>query len=102
VHKRRVEQAPAAVPDAPFVLDPNAILFPDQFRRLFRLRASTLRREVREGRLTVYQRGGRYYLLGSEILAWLRGGLVTPRRRRHEGNGQAPESPAAGKGVDRG
>src|SRR5262245_7404517 len=93
------EQAsPAATQDTPFVLDPNAILFPDQFRRLFRLRASTLRREVREGRLTVYQRGGRYYLIGSEILAWLRGGVVTPRSRTAARNGSANGRPREGGG----
>src|SRR5262249_51789350 len=74
-HPQILEADPATA-EAPFVLHPNAILFPDQFKRLFRLKESTLRREVREGRLVVYKRGGRYYLIGSEIMEWLRGGEV--------------------------
>jgi hypothetical protein len=52
------------------------------FRRAFALRETTVRREVREGRLRIAKRAGRYYLLGEWILDWLRGGEI--RRRTSE------------------
>jgi hypothetical protein len=68
-----------AVPVAVHAVEPTGVYFVDTFRKLFRLRKSTLRREVREGRLRVARRAGRYYLLGEWILEWLRGGEL-PRR----------------------
>jgi hypothetical protein len=79
-HATSAEPQAAAAADPPFVLHPDAIIFPDQFRKLFRLRESTLRREVREGRLKVYKRGGRYYLIGREVMAWLRGGELKAKK----------------------
>jgi hypothetical protein len=38
------------------------------------LARATLRREIRLGRLRVAKRAGRYYLLGSWLLEWLRQG----------------------------
>jgi hypothetical protein len=84
-------------PMAPFVLDPNAILFPDQFRQLFRLRADTLRREVRLGRLKVHKRGGRYYLIGSDVMAWIRGGEVKPPGQKAGANGAQPPAEEEGR-----
>jgi hypothetical protein len=77
-------QRPAHVPAEPHVIHPNAVYFGELFQRLFRMTKSTLRREVREGRLRVSKRGGRYLLLGSWILAWIEAGEVQRRR------GQAP------------
>jgi hypothetical protein len=45
-----------------------------------KLKTSTIRREVKAGRLRVSKRAGRYYLLGSWILEWLAGGEL-PRRK---------------------
>jgi hypothetical protein len=74
----RRKQAFAAVERgaAPAVhaIDPNGIYFVDTFQEIFRLRKSSLRREIRENRLRVSKRCGRYYLLGEWILAWLRDG----------------------------
>jgi hypothetical protein len=50
---------------------PTAVYFVDTFRKLFRLKESSLRREVREGRLRIAKRCNRYYLLGRWILEWL-------------------------------
>jgi hypothetical protein len=72
-------EAPPAGPIAVHVVEPTGVYFVDTFRKLFRLRKSTLRREVREGRLRISKRAGRYYLLGEWILEWLRGGEL-PRR----------------------
>jgi hypothetical protein len=57
----------------------TSVYFVDTFRKLFRLHKSTIRREVREGRLRIARRAGRYYLLGEWILEWLREGEL-PRR----------------------
>jgi hypothetical protein len=83
-------QGPAA-PAAVHAVDPTAVYFVDTFKTLFRLRTSTVRREVREGRLRIAKRAGRYYLLGEWILQWLREGEV-PRRsgpKKASGNGTA-------------
>jgi len=54
------------------------------------LTASTIRREVREGRLRVSKRCGRYYLLGEWLLEWIAGGEVK-RRVTPSTNGHAEE-----------
>ena len=48
----------------------------DQLRRVLGLRARTLPREVRAGRLVVCKRAGRYFVFGSDVKKWLRGGVV--------------------------
>jgi hypothetical protein len=79
---------PAAAPP-PFVpVDPTGVYFADAFERLFRLKRSTLRREVREGRLRIAKRAGRYFLLGRWILEWVEGGEVR-RPPSHQCNGAA-------------
>jgi hypothetical protein len=71
---------PDAVPPPPVhVIHEHAVYSADAFRQVFGLSASSLRREVRERRLRVYKRCGRYYLLGEDVLDWLRGGLVRAR-----------------------
>jgi hypothetical protein len=40
-------------------------------RKAMKLRSSSIRREVREGRLRVAKRCGRYYIVGQWILDWL-------------------------------
>jgi hypothetical protein len=90
------DAAPAVVEQLPpvHVIHEHGVYHPDQFRAIFRLSASSLRREVREGRLRVYKRCGRYYLTGDQILAWLRGGEVIrgkPAACGANGNGHAPE-----------
>jgi hypothetical protein len=59
-------------------------------KRIFNLRDSTIRREVREGRLRIAKRAGRYFLLGEWILEWLRAGEV---RRRSVCPAQEEASP---------
>jgi hypothetical protein len=68
-------------------IDPHNVYLVDQLRQLLRLRDSTIRREVREGRLRIAKRAGRYYLLGSWILEWLEAGEV---RRRTPGRNGVP------------
>jgi hypothetical protein len=64
---------PATTPSV-HAIDPNGVYFVDTFQAIFRLRKSSLRREIRENRLRVSKRCGRYYLLGEWILDWLRDG----------------------------
>jgi hypothetical protein len=66
------------------VIDPTGVYTPAWVRSALRLRGSTLRREIREGRLTVSKRAGRYFILGEQLLDWLRGGEVK-RRPKHAG-----------------
>ena len=72
---------PAPPPSAPHVIDPDAVYSVEEFQRALKLRASTARREFREGRLRVARRAGKNYILGEWILEWLRGGEL-PRRRK--------------------
>jgi hypothetical protein len=58
------------------VVHVDGVYFPADMERLFHLKKSSLRREIRERRLNVCKRCGRYYILGSQILAWLRGGKL--------------------------
>jgi hypothetical protein len=76
----------AAIADAPTVhrVDPTGVYFVDTFQRLFRLKTSSVRREVREGRLRIAKRCNRYYLLGTWILEWIEAGEV-----KKEAAGQA-------------
>ena len=72
--RRKTEASTAAPPEQIHVIEATGIYFTDTARRLLRLRASSLRREIREGRLQVCKRCGRHYFLGAQLLEWLRGG----------------------------
>jgi hypothetical protein len=72
--RTKATSPPAASPPSAHVIHPHAVYFSDTLRELFRLKRSTVRREVKEGRLRVARRAGRYYLLGEWILEWLRAG----------------------------
>jgi hypothetical protein len=74
-----VEQATPSPVLSLVVIDPNAVIMPDDLRRMLRLKTSTLRREIREGRLRVCKRAGRYFFLGEQVLAWLRSGELPAR-----------------------
>jgi hypothetical protein len=76
------DQAGATEPQlaAPFVIDPNGVYLPETVRKALKLRASSIRREVREGRLRVAKRCGRHYLLGTWILEWLAAGELSGAR----------------------
>jgi hypothetical protein len=81
------EAAPApAPPPHVHIIHPTAIYSTDEARAVLRLRASSLRRELREGRLIVSKRCGRYYFTGRMLLDWINGGIV---RRGSASNGTA-------------
>jgi len=76
--KTRVEAAPPAAPPAPAIIHPTGVYQVATVRAMLGLRQSSLRRELREKRLRVCKRCGRYYFLGEQLLTWLRGGEVCP------------------------
>lgn len=61
--------------DAPIII-PTAVYTSETLKSVLGLRASTIAREIRLGRLQVSRRAGRYYVLGSWVLAWLVAGQV--------------------------
>ncbi len=71
------------------VIAPNSVYDVAAARAALRLNKTTIRREVREGRLRVSCRAGRCYLLGEWLLDWLRSG-PPPRRTRSECNSTTP------------
>jgi hypothetical protein len=68
------------VTQEPHVIHPHAVYTLAAAQLALGLPKSTLRREVRLGRLRVSKRAGRYFLLGAWLLEWLRSGEIL---RRH-------------------
>src|SRR5262249_58981934 len=79
-------EPPPAIGVQPRVVDPHAVFSREEFQAYFRISRATVRNEVREGRLRVSKRAGRYWLLGARILAWLQEGEVV-KSRSSERNG---------------
>jgi hypothetical protein len=73
----------------PHLIKPTAVYTVEQARTALHLKSSTIRREVREKRLRVSKRAGRYHILGEWLLEWIREGEVqrrTPDRNGHSAN----------------
>jgi len=68
--------APRVQPPAVHIIEPTAVYLLEDAIRIFRLKKSTIRRELREGRLRVSKRAGRYYLLGRWLLEWIEAGEI--------------------------
>jgi hypothetical protein len=68
-------------------IHPNDVFLAADVQAALRLNRSTIRREVREGRLRVSKRAGRYYFLGSWLLEWIAGGEVERKARAAALNG---------------
>src|SRR5262249_21766151 len=60
------------------VIHPNAVYFLDTAPVLLRVKSSTIQREVREKRLHVSRRAGRYFILGKWVLEWIEAGCHRP------------------------
>jgi hypothetical protein len=87
-------ETPPSAPTAPtaHVIKPTAIYSKDGARRALGLAVHTLAREIRKGRLRAVQRGGKVFIIGEDLLAWLRGGeLLRPWKPKGEG----PDAPTA-------
>src|SRR5262245_10814092 len=85
---RRARSKPAEVlraaierPAGSCIIDSRAVFSVDEARQLLHLRKSSIRREVREGRLRISKRCGRYYLLGQWIWEWLERGELKSRKQ---------------------
>jgi len=70
-----------ATPRQVHVIHATAVYSTDDARTILHLKASSLRREIREGRLAVAKRCGRHYFLGSMLLDWLKAGTIRRQRR---------------------
>jgi hypothetical protein len=70
-------------------IHPNDVYSAAGAREALGLTASTIRREVREGRLRVSKRAGRYFLLGAWLLEWIAGGEVRRSGADRGRNGEA-------------
>jgi hypothetical protein len=66
-------------PPPPVVIQPNGVYIVAQVRAMLGLRQSSLRREIREGRLRVNKRCGKYFFLGQQLIDWLAGGEIDRR-----------------------
>jgi hypothetical protein len=85
--RQNLDGAPdAADPPPPHRIDATAVYTRAAAQAALGLNRTTLAREIREGRLRVSKRAGRYFLLGEWILEWLRAGEVR-RRPAAERNG---------------
>ena len=60
------------------VIHPNAVYFLDPAPVRLRVKAATSLREVREKRLHVSRRAGRYFILGMWVLEWIEAGCHPP------------------------
>src|SRR5262249_10660522 len=73
----------------PHVIASTAIYSLVQAQQALGLRKSTLAREIREGRLRVAKRAGKYFVLGAWLLAWVEGGELKRRAAVLPAAGQA-------------
>jgi hypothetical protein len=68
----------------PHTIVPTAVYDLEAARAALNLAKTTLNRELRQGRLRVTKRAGKYFVLGTWLLEWLRAGEVR-RARKTEG-----------------
>src|SRR5262249_44987517 len=71
--------------EAPAVIHVNAVYTARQLVAALGLRQSTIRREVKAGRLRVSKRAGRYFFLGQFVLEWLQSGEIERKDPAPEG-----------------
>ena len=98
---------PALLPSHPrtewtHVIHADGVYTVEDLRRVFGLKASSVRREVRLGRLRMSKRCGRHYCLGKWVLQWLESGELKRRcdqRDTNEGcNGSNQQSAEEARG----
>jgi hypothetical protein len=76
-------QAPFGI-EHPHVIQPTAVYTVEDLRGIFKLGSSSVRREVRLGRLRIAKRCGRYVCLGEWVLEWIEGGELRRRAGRRD------------------
>jgi hypothetical protein len=77
--------------EPPHVIYATAVYTVDDLRRIFGLKASSVRREVRMKRLRIAKRCGRYFCLGQWILEWIGAGELNPTQGRETQNTDSDE-----------
>jgi hypothetical protein len=77
------------------VIQPDAVYTVQSAQAVLGLKKTTIGREVRLRRLRVSKRGGRYFILGSWLLEWLREGEVGRPRNEELKRGVEVETPIA-------
>jgi hypothetical protein len=80
-HQKTVSPPADQVAAGPVVIQEQAVYTVAEAQAALKLRRNSLKREIREGRLTVSKRCGRYYLLGKHLLAWLEAGERKPKSK---------------------
>ena len=68
------------------IISPTGVYFLEDVKVLLKLKESSVRREVRLGRLRVSKRSGRYYILGKWLLEWLESGELSRQPKAMSGN----------------
>jgi hypothetical protein len=77
------------------VIDPRGVYSRQALQKALGLSKTTLAREIRLGRLRVSRRSGRYFILGSWVLEWLREGEIRRKQAgavRDSRNAQTPDT----------
>ena len=88
--------------DGPHVIEADGVYTVEDLRRVFGLKASSVRREVRLGRLRIAKRCGRYYSLGPWVRQWIEEGEVKRHfsHRATNGSDGQPDHSSAGVGPN--
>jgi hypothetical protein len=76
----------AAIP----IIDPHSVFTVSTLREVLGLRQGSLPCEIRQKRLKAHKRCGRYFILGSDVLAWIEGAAQSRGQRgaiSGDGNG---------------
>jgi hypothetical protein len=76
------EATPVRGKSEPHVIDPHAVYTLESARTALGLAKACLPREIRLGRLKVAKRAGRYFVLGSWLLAWIEDGEIKRGQRK--------------------
>lgn len=77
--------APSPSPtEAPHIIRATGVYMLEDLRRFFGLKPSSVRREVRLGRLRIAKRCGRYYCLGQWVQQWIESGELKRQQGRPE------------------
>lgn len=90
-----MKQKPRRKPRAtgPCRIHPDSVYFAGDLARLLGVGSDAIRQEIREGRLRVSVRAGRYFFLGAWLLEWIRSGerqRVESRDSPSHTNGRNP------------
>ncbi len=61
------------------IIDPRMVFTVETLRATLGLRQGSLPREIRQKRLKAHRICGRYFILGADVLLWIKGGEIERR-----------------------